>query len=130
MAFEARTFDTPIVVLGDGPGEREEATGKLLSIDPSPRFPDKNRVYTLQLADGTSIVVAGCTTINNAVTPRDIGRTIRLRFIRWETNKSGTPYKNVHVAVDVEDVVAPVRAEPPLPESPPPDDEVETDDAA
>ena len=132
MTFRTRNSNAPIVAIGEdaSKGERPSVTGQLVDVRPSPKYPD-NLLYTITLDDGTSVAVAGCASITKHLTAADVNKRVRLTWRGWGRNKSGSPYRDVEVAVD--EPPAPLAAapsvEPPPPDEPPVDVDAEDDDS-
>lgn len=117
MAYTRRRTSRPLVKMGpDGDGQRSMVEGTLVAIRPSEKY-EHSFFYDFDTAEGP-LTVTGCSALNTALTPADVGREFRLRFTGHSTLKSGSKMICVEVDERIPDD-APPESEPPLPDGPP-----------
>lgn len=96
MAWSKRNTGE-LLVLGDANGQVRKAGGLLVGVRKSSEY--DNFLFDFVKQNGDTVAVAGSTTINNVLGPRDIGKFVKIEFLGWGQGKSGRKFKDIDVQV-------------------------------
>ena len=97
MSWEKRDPVTDLVVLGDDEGQVRTAGGLLASTKQDSMYPSRLN-YELVQKDGSSRWLAGSASIGRQLSPSDVGRFIKAKFVGWGKSANGR-FKEIEVMI-------------------------------